>query len=707
MFLIHQPQEIIHEKYCITGVLGKGGVAITYSAVNLETNSSALKDTASRHEVSPLGHIAIKVISLKQLNDWKQIELFEREAEVLQKLNHPAIPQYIDYFDIETDTDKAFYLVQQIAPGKSLAQLVESGWRVGEAEVKNIAKQILSILSYLHSLEPPVIHRDIKPSNLIREDDGKIYLVDFGAVQNTYYNTLMQGSTVVGTYGYMAPEQFRGQALPATDLYSLGATLLYLLTHRSPAELPQDTLKLDFSSAVDISDSFADWLDKILEPNLEDRFSTAEVALAELFKSKQKKRRKLVTTVSAIALVLGLIAGFNSYKWFFLSRLGFLPADICSHEVWRRFSRQGGIINSIHGKNNYSMVSCMFINSVNSKNLNFTKYLIEIGADVNAKSERGYTPLNIAVFNQDIDTAKLLIKHGADVNINSSSNSNNLDYSIFRKNTELAKLLLENDADITNEKIATTIHPLVPAVASENFEIVKLLIEYGIDVNAKDSRGKTAIFAIQSKKMAQLLINNGANINIRETGSGRTILFNFIRRGNLDLVELLIENGADINIKNKSDSTPLFSAISKKREDIIRLLIESGVNVNLQGERGYTPLAMAALWENLEVIELLIKNGADVNAQDNSGDTALFYARNKAVAKSLIEHGADVNAENYFGPTSFTVAIVRRNKEIVQLLIDNNADRKYLEYKNIEEIHDSLSTETLQKIKLFLENHNF
>lgn len=690
MLSIHQPQEIIHQKYCITGVLGKGGVAITYSAVNLETNSS----------------IAIKVISLKQLNDWKQIELFEREAEVLQKLNHPAIAQYIDYFDIETDTDKAFYLVQQLAPGKSLAQLVESGWRVGEKEIKNIAKQVLSILSYLHSLDPRVIHRDIKPSNLIRDDDGTIYLVDFGAIQNTYYDTLMQGSTVVGTYGYMAPEQFRGQALPATDLYSLGATLLYLLTHRSPAELPQDTLKLNFSSAVDISDSFADWLDKILEPDLEDRFNSAEVALAELFKSKPKKQR-LVATVSAIALTLALVAGFNSYKWFFLSRLGFLPADICSDEVWRRFSRQGGMINSIHGKNNYSMLSCIFINSVNSKNLKLTKYLIEIGVDVNAKSDRGYTPLNIAVFNQDIDTAKLLIKHGADVNANSSSNSNNLYYSIFRKNTELAKLLLENDANITNEKIATTVHPLVHAVANENFEMVKLLIKYEIDVNAKDSRGQTPIFAIQSKKMAQLLINNGANINIRDTSSGKTILFNFIRRGNLDLVELLIENGADINIKDKSDSTPLFSAISKKREDMIRLLIESGVNVNLQGERGYTPLAMAALWENLEVIELLIKNGADVNAQDNSGDTPLFYAKNKAVAQSLIEHGADINAKNYFGPTPLTVAIARRNKEIVQLLIDNNADRKYLEYKNIEDIYDSFSAESLQKIKLFLENNNF
>ena len=153
------------------------GVAITYSAISLENDSP----------------IAIKVISLKQLDNWKQIELFQREAEILKQLAHPAIPDYIDYFDLETETDKVFYLVQQLAPGRSLHQLVESGWRTNEKEVKDIAQQVLEILKYLHSLDPPVIHRDVKPGNIIRDDDGKIYLVDFGAVQNTYYNTLMQG----------------------------------------------------------------------------------------------------------------------------------------------------------------------------------------------------------------------------------------------------------------------------------------------------------------------------------------------------------------------------------------------------------------------------------------------------------------------------------------------------------------------------------
>lgn len=77
---------------------------------------------------------------------------------------------------------------------------------------------------YLQQLEPPIIHRDIKPNNIIRDRDGKVFLVDFGAVRDTYYTTSMHGSTVVGTFGYMAPEEFRSKALPARDLYGLGAT---------------------------------------------------------------------------------------------------------------------------------------------------------------------------------------------------------------------------------------------------------------------------------------------------------------------------------------------------------------------------------------------------------------------------------------------------------------------------------------------------
>lgn len=263
MDIIYNSVNIINNRYKIIEQLGEGGSGITYAAQDLFNKEI----------------IAIKVLSLNQLDDWKKIELFEREAKILQQLEHPNIPNYLDYFQIETDKNCSFYIVQQLAPGKSLERLIERGWQPDSNTIKSIAERILTILIYLQELNPPVIHRDLKPQNIIYQPEtGKLFLVDFGAVQDTYYKTIT-GSTIVGTYGYMAPEQFRGGAVLATDLYSLGCTILFLLTGRSPVELPQKRLKIDFRQSVEIEASFSQWLNKILEPDIGDRFPNAKSAL--------------------------------------------------------------------------------------------------------------------------------------------------------------------------------------------------------------------------------------------------------------------------------------------------------------------------------------------------------------------------------------------------------------------------------------------
>lgn len=277
METLHETDEIIGDRYQIMDVLGQGGMGTTYAALDLQTQQL----------------VALKALSLRRMTDWKVLELFEREAKVLSYLQHPAIPRYLNYFQVDTPNNRDFYLVQELAEGRSLAALVQAGYRFDETEARKIAVQVLEILCYLHSLTPPVIHRDLKPQNLIRREDGQLFLVDFGAVQDTYRDTFTQGSTVVGTYGYMAPEQFRGKAYPATDLYGLAATLLFLLTHESPADLPQRRLKIDFRSRLQLSPAFADWLDSMLEPAVEDRFPSAREALAAL-KQSPKQAGKLV-----------------------------------------------------------------------------------------------------------------------------------------------------------------------------------------------------------------------------------------------------------------------------------------------------------------------------------------------------------------------------------------------------------------------------
>ncbi|HEY9814508.1 MAG TPA: serine/threonine-protein kinase [Candidatus Obscuribacterales bacterium] len=263
---LHSLGDCVADRYQLTRLLGQGGMGSTYAADDLATQQA----------------VAIKVVSLQQSADWKTLELFEREAKVLQSIDHPQIPDYLDYFHVDTESDRRFYLVQELAPGVSLADWVARGWRTDEAGVKDMAKQLLDILNYLHWLTPPVVHRDIKPRNVLRCDDGRLYLVDFGAVQAVYGNKLTHGGTFVGTYGYMPPEQFRGKAYFASDLYALGATLMFVLTGRSPADLPQRRMTIDVRDCVHVSPGFTHWLEKILEPAVEDRFHSAQEALTAL-----------------------------------------------------------------------------------------------------------------------------------------------------------------------------------------------------------------------------------------------------------------------------------------------------------------------------------------------------------------------------------------------------------------------------------------
>jgi WD40 repeat protein len=285
-------------RYRIVRTIARGGMGVTYEGESLSGRQ----------------RVAVKELGLSRLDDWKVMDLFEREARVLALVKHPAVPAYVDHFAIEGAEGPTFYLVQQIAPGHSLAQLVAGGWRADEAEARRIAAAILDVLDHLHALVPPVYHRDIKPQNVLREDTGKVWVVDFGAVRDVYRSTQVGGSTVAGTFGYMAPEQLRGIARPESDLYGLGATLLYVLSGQTPAEMPQSKLKADFRSRVRVSPAFAAWLDKMLEPAPEDRFRSAVQALKALEDPTQmpgyrSSKRAVVLGGILAALLLSVGAG--------------------------------------------------------------------------------------------------------------------------------------------------------------------------------------------------------------------------------------------------------------------------------------------------------------------------------------------------------------------------------------------------------------
>lgn len=259
-------EQILAERYRIKKVLGQGEATVTYAAESLTDNTA----------------VVIRELQFDQLRQWKHYELFKRELKTLLQLKHPALPQLIEHFEIQTDTQQSLYLVSRWIQAENLAVRLQQGWRPTEKEVRALADQLMSILVYLQRQDPVLIHRDIKPSNLLLDANNKLYLIDFGAVKEAFSPQGAGGSTVIGSFGYMAPEQAIAQAVPASDLYAAGATLIHLLTGRAPAELTHEALKIQFMAQARCSRQLLIWLEKLVEPDLNQRYDSAQLARQHL-----------------------------------------------------------------------------------------------------------------------------------------------------------------------------------------------------------------------------------------------------------------------------------------------------------------------------------------------------------------------------------------------------------------------------------------
>ncbi|HEY1812382.1 MAG TPA: serine/threonine-protein kinase [Kofleriaceae bacterium] len=222
---------------------------------------------------------------------WKSFELFEREAKVLSQLRHAGVPRY--YATIE-EPPGTFNLVMQYVPGQNLRELVTKT-RLSETELRDVLVRCLEILDYLHTRTPPVIHRDIKPSNIVRSANGTCSLVDFGGVAAARDKG---GSTIVGTFGYMAPEQLHGQVTPATDLYALGATIVALAGGIEPEDVPRKGLRMDLDKHLRTLDpGFRAALSAMTDPDPDARPQRARDVVALLAKAKPPKPDRPATAL--------------------------------------------------------------------------------------------------------------------------------------------------------------------------------------------------------------------------------------------------------------------------------------------------------------------------------------------------------------------------------------------------------------------------
>ncbi len=253
----------LQDRYLILGVLGTGGMGSVYKGRDL-------------HFPNVTKLVAVKeMINMATDPNMREMVVrnFEREADLLATLSHPSIPRIYDYFT----HDKSSYLVMEFIEGKDLeAILRQTDEFLPEERVVSWAIELCDVLSYLHGHKPqPVVFRDIKPSNVMVDQHGHIRLIDFGIAR--VFQPGEKG-TMIGTEGYSPPEQYRGEASPAGDLYALGATLHHLLTRRDPrSEAPFSFTERPIREInPDVSPEVEDVINKSLAYDPKDRFQTAQ-----------------------------------------------------------------------------------------------------------------------------------------------------------------------------------------------------------------------------------------------------------------------------------------------------------------------------------------------------------------------------------------------------------------------------------------------
>ncbi|MBE9143519.1 serine/threonine-protein kinase [Planktothrix mougeotii] len=270
---------ILDGRYLPERLLGKGGFGTAFLAK--DRRSPTLKYCVVK-QFQPSSDFNPQQLATAQM-------LFEREAHVLEQLGnkHPQIPDLFAYFPLEapgwhsSKPQQFFYIVQEYINGENLETELAAKGQFSEAEVQEVLEEILKILEFVHDHD--VIHRDIKPSNIMRDRQGRLHLLDFGAVKQV---TQSPGGTSTGIYslGFAPPEQMRGYTVfPSTDLYALAATCLVLLTGKEPQELFDSySDQWKWKQFVSVSDELAAILDKMLLPTPSDRFGSAPQVLSAL-----------------------------------------------------------------------------------------------------------------------------------------------------------------------------------------------------------------------------------------------------------------------------------------------------------------------------------------------------------------------------------------------------------------------------------------
>ena len=288
---------ILNNRYRIVRQIGRGGFGRAYLA----------EDTQRYREYCVLKEFAPQVESDRELRQAE--DLFEREAGILYKLKHSQIPKFEALLRTRIDGRRSLFLVQEYIEGESYWELFRRKGKLSESEVTKMIWEVLPVLDYIHASE--LIHRDISPDNLIRRElDEKTVLIDFGCVKlaaNAVSKSTGRSVTLIGKKGYSPDEQmYRGQATKSSDLYSLAATAVALLTGKQPDELYDSQQgQWKWESQAKVSPEFKKVLNKMLSDKPRDRYQSAERVRQVLSKPENSILTSFISRVRTMIVAPG------------------------------------------------------------------------------------------------------------------------------------------------------------------------------------------------------------------------------------------------------------------------------------------------------------------------------------------------------------------------------------------------------------------
>ncbi|WP_395751020.1 ankyrin repeat domain-containing protein [Prosthecobacter sp.] len=662
-FLPPDPQDIapLFPDLEIMELIGHGGMGVVYKARQPRMDRL----------------VALKILPLQLDADPHFRERFAQEARALAKLSHPGIVRVYDFGVREG----MCHLLMEFVAGTDLAQRIHAG-RIAPEEAVKIVQQVCDALDYAHA--QGVVHRDIKPSNILVSEDGRVKIADFGVAKlmgpRPPDERLTMEGDALGTPLYMAPEQ-REQPEGVdqrADLYSLGVVFYEMLTGELPKGNFPKPSECGLSPEVDepvlraLENEPARRYQRASElRNAVEHLSTIST-VSESTATPLPRARKSVSGRDLIVASVILAAVVASLVWY-----GMRPVSRSLHEAARL-----GEVSAV-------------------------KRFIQEGQAVNEHDAGGMTPLNHAIIGGNAEVVELLLQNKANPNAVSGMpamlQAAHAAAIHPQEGRRIVEALLEHGADVngkTEESVGKTglmaklkdsiaMKPMAEAVGILDVELLRLLMDHGADVTARDPDGYSLVHILGASggEHARSTSAKGWNALSQEMRQmpamkmlhAQSNAINDIvsRRDAKPVLDLLLKRGLDLETKNGAmGMTPLNLAAWQGRLSAVKALIDAGAKIETTDKAGYTPLLSAVENEHHEVVKLLVERGANVKALNSPGSNALCIAagtNDVQTAALLLEKGLPLEDTDRESNTPLILAAMPGKAKMVELLLQRGA----------------------------------